>query len=87
MTEDRQPEIPEEVPSVTVMKQDLDAVRVFLAVVQDTPDTARDIVRRMSPRDRAVLAFYLRDAGRITEEEIEFRETRDRREARESLVG
>lgn len=64
--------------------EDMDAVRVFLAVVQDVPDTGREIVRRMSPKDRAVLAFYLRDAGRIVEEEEGFRETQDRRNARDT---
>lgn len=63
--------------------EDLDAVRVFLAVIQDTPDAGRDVVRRMSPKDRAVLAFYLHEAGRIVEEEVQFRETEDRRRARD----
>lgn len=74
-----------ETPTVALASaEDLDAVRVFLAVIQDTPDTGRDIVRRMSPKDRAVLAFYFRDAGRIVEEEIEFRETQDRRRAQDT---
>lgn len=63
---------------------DAPAVRAFLSVVTDDPDTARDIIRSMSPRDRAVLSFLLRDTGRIVEEEDSLRDTAERRRARYS---
>lgn len=52
---------------VRVGDEDKDAVRVFIAVIQDKPDRALSVVRGMSPRDRAVLTFYLREAGRLVE--------------------
>lgn len=67
--------------------EDLDTVRVLIAVIKGDTDTARDIVRRMSPRDRAVLAFLLREAERIVEEEDSFRMQADRNQAREGHPG
>lgn len=67
--------------------EDLDAVRVLVLVIKGDADSARDIVRRMSPRDRAVLTFFLREAGRIVEEEDSFREQADRNQAREGHPG
>lgn len=47
--------------------EDMDAVRVLVAVAQDNLPGAGAVVRGMSPRDRAVLTFYLREAGRLVE--------------------
>lgn len=44
--------------SVTPVPAELAA---FMAVVQDRPEDAKDIVSRMSRRDRALLSFYLRE--------------------------
>jgi hypothetical protein len=62
-----------------------DAVQAFGHVTNDDPDTARDIVRRMSPRDRAVLSFTLEELSRIVSEEEQFRTTANRRRAREDV--
>jgi hypothetical protein len=62
--------------------EDLAAVRALVHVLQDNPDEARQIVRSLSPADRAVLQFHLRELSRITDEEDSFRETEDRRRAR-----
>lgn len=63
--------------------EDMEMVRVFLAVVMDEPDKARDTVRSLSPRDGALLSFVLEEASRIVSEEEDFRRTADRRRARE----
>lgn len=60
------------------------AVRAFGHLVQDDPDMARDIVRAMSARDRAVLSFSLEELSRIVSEEETFRTTADRRRARDT---
>jgi hypothetical protein len=39
----------------------------FMAVVQDRPKDAKDIVSRMSRRDRALLSFYLRELGNVVD--------------------
>ena len=57
-------------------------VTAFAHQVQDNPDEARQIVRSLSPADRAVLQFHLHELSRIAEEEDSFRETEDRRRAR-----
>ena len=58
--------------------------RQFLEL-QDKPDIAREIVRAMSAKDRAVLSFHLSELSRLVEEEETFRTTADMRSARESL--
>lgn len=67
-----------------INESDAPAVRAFLSVVTDDLDTGRDIIRSMSPADRAVLSFFLRDTGRIVEEEDSLRDTAERRRARSS---
>ena len=63
---DLQPDIPfRPWDSVPLSVTDQDAVRAFTAVIQDNPAEALKIVERMSPRDRAVLAFYLKEMGHI----------------------
>jgi len=64
--------------------EDMDMVRAFIAVLRDEPDTARDIIRDLSPRDRALLSFTLEEVTRLVSEEEDFRRTRDRRTAREA---
>jgi hypothetical protein len=84
MAENRQPEIPlrpgdgdpKDAPSripLAVPPEDQDAVAVFLAVLGDNPTSARALLRSMSPRDLALLSYYLREAGRLAEEETETR--------------
>lgn len=84
MAENRQPEIPlrpgdgdpEDTPSLiplAVPPEDRDAVAVFLVVLSDNPTSARTLLRSMSPRDLALLSYYLREAGRLAEEETEAR--------------
>lgn len=63
--------------------EDLEMVRAFVAVIMDEPDTARDTIRDLSPRDRALLSFTLEELTRLVSEEEEFRRTADRRRARE----
>lgn len=60
---------------------DMFAVRALIHVLQDNPDSARDIVRHMSPRDRAVLSFDLSELSRLVSEEEDIRVTADRRRA------
>lgn len=66
-----------------------DSVRAFGFVADDSEDTsrAREIIRRMSPKERAVLQHVLRTVSRLAEEEDSFVETRDRRQAREDVLG
>lgn len=63
--------------------EDLEAVLVVLHVIKDESDEAREIVRTMTPRERALFSFYLREAERIVEEEDTFRTQADRVQARE----
>lgn len=44
-----------------------EAVRAFAHVVEDDPDTAVRIVRDMSPKDRAVLSFWLNELSGIVD--------------------
>jgi hypothetical protein len=67
--------------------EDLDMISVFVSVIQDEPGQARDIVRAMSPRDRALLSFVLGEVTRLVSEEDDFRRTADRRRAREDALG
>jgi hypothetical protein len=67
--------------------EDMDMVRAFTAVLADEPDTARDIIRDMAPRDRALLSFTLEEVTRLVSEEEDFRRTSDRRTARASVLG
>lgn len=62
--------------------EDRDMVRVFVAVLRDERDTARDTIRDMSPRDRALLSFHLEEVTRLVSEEEDFRRGTDRRAAR-----
>jgi hypothetical protein len=63
--------------------EDMEMVQAFLAVIMDEPDTARDTIRNLSSRDRALLSFTLDELSRIVSEEEDFRRTADRRRARE----
>ena len=56
-------------------------ISAFIAVTVDAPDTSRAIVRDLSPRDRAILTFYLNELGRLIEEEDGFRRMADRQRA------
>jgi hypothetical protein len=67
--------------------EDMDMVRAFLAVLVDEPGTARETIRDMSPRERALLSFSLEELSRLVSEEEDFRRTADRRRAREDTVG
>lgn len=60
---------------------DMFVVRALIHVLQDNPDSARDIIRCMSPRDRAVLSFDLSELSRLVSEEEDIRVTADRRRA------
>jgi hypothetical protein len=62
--------------------EDMDMVRVFVAVLRDEPDTARVLIRDMAPRDRALLSFVLEEVTRLVSEEEDFRRVSDRRRAR-----
>jgi len=62
------------------------AVLAFGHVAEDNEDTARDIVRDMSPRDRAVLSHLLRELSEIVDDEELSRRQEDRRRARLSRV-
>lgn len=64
-----------------------DSVLAFGNVTEDNPEAARDIVRRMSPKDRAILAYSLGELSRIVQEEEDFRTLEDRRAHREALSG
>lgn len=64
-----------------------DAVRAFGYIAGDNPDEARQIIRRMSPKDRAVLQYVLGELSRIRDEEEDFRAARDRRRAREDVLA
>lgn len=59
-----------------------DIVRAFAHITQDDPDTARGIVRALSPRDRATLLFTLREMTEMAEDEDMLRRTEDRRRVR-----
>lgn len=63
------------------------AVLAFGHVSQDNGDTARRIVRDMSPRDRAVLTHMLRELSEIVDDEELSRRTEDRRRARRDRLG
>lgn len=63
--------------------EDMDMARAFLAVLMDEPGMARDTIRDMSPKDRALLSFTLDELSRFVSEEEDFRRTADRRAARE----
>lgn len=63
------------------------AVLAFGHVSQDNNDTARGIVRDMSPRDRAVLSHLLRELEEIVDDEELSRRNEDRRQARLSRRG
>jgi hypothetical protein len=65
-------------------REDMDMVRAFVAVLRDDPDSARDIVRDMPPRDRALLSFTLEEMTRVVSEQEDFRRMEDRRAAREA---
>lgn len=60
----------------------LESVRAFGHLAQDDPDRARQIVRTMSPRDRAVVLFLSGELSRLVSEEEDFRTMADRRAAR-----
>lgn len=62
---------------------DLEFVRAFTSILQDNPDAARERIRALSARDRAVLSFHLHELSRIVDEEETFRTTADRRAARD----
>ena len=66
---DLQPDVPlRPEDGVPLSVTDQDAVRAFTAVIRDTPEEALRVVKRMSPRDRAVLSFYLQETGRIVDD-------------------
>ena len=65
--------------------EDMDMVRAFVAILMDEPDTARETVRDMSPRDRTLLSFTLGELSRLVSEEDDFRRMADRRRARVSF--
>ena len=62
-------------------------VHAFALVTEDRLDEARQIIRDMSPRDRALLSFVLGEVTRLVSEEEDFRRTADRRAARLSHEG
>ena len=62
------------------------AVLAFGHVAEDNADTARQIVRDMSPRDSAVLSHLLRELSEIVDDEELSRRQEDRRRARLSRV-
>lgn len=64
----------------------LASVRAFGHLAQDDPDTARRMIRDMSPRDRAVLAWLSGELSRLVSEEEDFRTTADRRRVREAVL-
>lgn len=64
--------------------EDMDMVRAFVAVLRDDLDSARDIVRDMSPRDRALFSFTLEEMTRLVFQQEDFRRVEDRRAAREA---
>jgi hypothetical protein len=59
-----------------------ESVQAFANVAEDNLDDARDIVRRMSPRDRATLLFTLRELTEMAEDEDMLRRNEDRRRVR-----
>jgi hypothetical protein len=61
-----------------------DAVRAFGYLTQEDADTARQIVRRMSGPDRAVLSFYLQELSDIVSHEEMLRQSSARTRAREA---
>lgn len=61
-----------------------DAVRAFGFLVSDNQAQARNIVRDMSPRDRAVLVFDLEELSRIVGD-AELSRFRDERQAADLL--
>lgn len=63
--------------------EDLQYVLTLCRVIQDKGDEARETVRKMSARERAVFGFYLRETERLVEEEDAFRTQADRAQARE----
>jgi hypothetical protein len=65
--------------------EDMDMVRAFIAVLLDELETARDTIRELSPRDRALLSFTLEEVTRLVSEEEDFRRTADRRLARADM--
>ncbi len=66
--------------------EDMDLLRAFAAVLMDEPDTARETIRDMSPKDRALLSFTLGEVSRLVSEEEQFRVTEDRRRARQDML-
>lgn len=71
-------------PALKITGWALASVRAFGHLAQDDPDTARQIVRSMSARDRAVLSFLSEELSRLVSEEETFRTTADRRRARDT---
>lgn len=61
---------------------DMLMLAAFVSVTEDNTDSAREAIRRLSPGNGAVLAFYARELGRVLSEEDMFREAEDRRRAR-----
>lgn len=46
---------------------DTSEIRALQLLINDAPDVAQSVVRRMSPKDRAIFAFYLRELGYMVE--------------------
>ena len=51
-------------PSVDVEASEIRAVQLM---INDTPDTAQSVISRMSGKDRAIFAYYLRELGYMIE--------------------
>jgi hypothetical protein len=89
MSENRQPEIPRRPQdayppfspvggtltgdTLAVPREDVGAVQVFLAVLADDRDKAVRLVRKMSLRDKALLAFFVRELSGVVEEDMALR--------------
>lgn len=46
---------------------DASEIRAVQLMINDRPNTAQSVISKMTPKDRAVFAFYLRELGYMVE--------------------